>query len=378
MNDSLFAASQRTMAPFRYDIVGSFLRSEPLKEARKRFAQRRITQRELRQVEDAEIANLVAKQKALGLHAVTDGEYRRSWWHLDFLWNLDGVRKVTAEQGSIAFKERQTKAETIEIASNIGFSSHPFIEDFKAVQALAGDSLVKFTIPSPSMLHLITAVRNQQYNPLEHYRNNDTLLADIAAAYKKAVAAFYEAGCRYLQFDDTSWGEFCSEEKRAGYIARGFDMDRLERDYVTMINAALAERPVDMTVTMHICRGNFRSTWFSSGGYEPVADILFGNAKVDGFFLEYDSDRAGNFSPLRFMKDQQVVLGLVSSKKGQLEDEESIIKRIREATNYLPINQLCLSPQCGFASTEEGNLLTEEEQWAKIALIKKIADSVWK
>ena len=190
------------------------------------------------------------------------------------------------------------------------------------------------------MLHLITAVRNQQYKPLERYRDNDTLLADIAATYKKAVAAFYEAGCRYLQFDDTSWGEFCSEEKRAGYIARGFDMDRLERDYVSMINEALSERPVDMTVAIHICRGNFRSTWFSSGGYEPVAEILFGNTKVDGFFLEYDSDRAGDFSPLRLMKDQQVVLGLVSSKTGQLEDKQSIIERIREATDYLPVNQL--------------------------------------
>ena len=356
MTGSLFAASQRTVAPFRYDIVGSFLRSDALKEARKRFAQGRITQRELRQVEDAEIAQLVAKQKALGLRAVTDGEYRRNWWHLDFLWNLDGVRKVAAEQGSIAFKKCQTKAETIEIVSKVGFSGHPFIEDFKAVQTLAGDSPAKFTIPSPSMLHLITAVRNQQYKPLERYRDNDTLLADIAATYKKTVAAFYEAGCRYLQFDDTS-----SEEKRAGYIARGFDMDRLERDYVSMINEALSERPVDMTVAMHICRGNFRSTWFSSGGYEPVAEILFGNTKVDGFFLEYDSDRAGDFSPLRFMKDQQVVLGLVSSKTGQLEDKQSIIERIREATDYLPVNQLCLSPQCDFASTEEGNLLTEEE-----------------
>ncbi|GAB7508835.1 cobalamin-independent methionine synthase II family protein [Bilophila wadsworthia] len=342
MTGSLFAASQRTVAPFRYDIVGSFLRSDALKEARKRFAQGRITQRELRQVEDAKIAQLVAKQKALGLRAVTDGEYRRNWWHLDFLWNLDGVRKVAAEQGSIAFKKRQTKAETIEIVSKVGFSGHPFIEDFKAVQTFAGDSPAKFTIPSPSMLHLITAVRNQQYKPLERYRDNDTLLADIAATYKKTVAAFYEAGCRYLQFDDTSWGEFCSEEKRAGYIARGFDMDRLERDYVSMINEALSERPVDMTVAMHICRGNFRSTWFSSGGYEPVAEILFGNTKVDGFFLEYDSDRAGDFSPLRLMKDQQVVLGLVSSKTGQLKDPGSYGLSARQPTVPQPSMRFCI------------------------------------
>ena len=378
MNDSFSAASQRATAPFRYDIVGSFLRSEPLKEARQRFAQARLTQRELRQVEDAEIVKLIAKQKALGLHAVTDGEYRRSWWHLDFLWNLEGVQKVAAEQGSIAFKGRQTKAETIEIVSRIDFGAHPFIDDFKAVQAIAGDTPTKFTIPSPSMLHLITAVRNQHYSPIGLYTNNDNLLADIAAAYKKAVAAFYAAGCRYLQFDDTSWGEFCSEEKRAGYIARGFDLDRLEREYVEVINEAISGRPADMALTMHICRGNFRSTWFSSGGYEPIAEILFGKANVDGFFLEYDSDRAGDFRPLRFMKDQQVVLGLVSSKTGQLEDRQAIIERIREATAYLPINQICLSPQCGFASTEEGNLLTEEEQWAKITFIKEIAEEIWK
>lgn len=279
MNDSFSAASQRATAPFRYDIVGSFLRSEPLKEARQRFAQARLTQRELRQVEDAEIVKLIAKQKALGLHAVTDGEYRRSWWHLDFLWNLEGVQKVAAEQGSIAFKGRQTKAETIEIVSRIDFGAHPFIDDFKAVQAIAGDTPTKFTIPSPSMLHLITAVRNQHYSPIGLYTNNDNLLADIAAAYKKAVAAFYAAGCRYLQFDDTSWGEFCSEEKRAGYIARGFDLDRLEREYVEVINEAISGRPADMALTMHICRGNFRSTWFSSGGYEPIAEILFGSGR---------------------------------------------------------------------------------------------------
>ena len=191
--------------------------AKPLKEARQALcAQARLTQRELRQVEDAEIVKLIAKQKALGLHAVTDGEYRRSWWHLDFLWNLEGVQKVAAEQGSIAFKGRQTKAETIEIVSRIDFGAHPFIDDFKAVQAIAGDTPTKFTIPSPSMLHLITAVRNQHYSPIGLYTNNDNLLADIAAAYKKAVAAFYAAGCRYLQFDDTSWGEFCSEEKRGG------------------------------------------------------------------------------------------------------------------------------------------------------------------
>ena len=378
MNDTLSGAIQKTGAPYRYDIVGSFLRPAALRDARERFSRGRLTARELRQVEDAEIAGLIRKQKALGLHAVTDGEFRRSWWHLDFLWNLEGVRKVAADQGSIAFKDRQTRAETIEIVSEIHFGNHPFIEDFKSAQALAQGTQVKFTIPSPSMLHLITTVRNPNYRPIEQYEESGQLLDAIAAVYRKAVAAFYAAGCRYLQFDDTSWGEFCSEEKRAIYQKRGFDLDRLAEDYVHMINKAIEDRPADMIVTMHICRGNFRSTWFSSGGYEPVAEVLFGNAGVDGFFLEYDSDRAGDFRPLRFIRNQQVVLGLVSSKTGQLEDRRTVIDRIREATGYVPINQLCLSPQCGFASTEEGNLLTEEEQWAKIAFIRDIAEEVWK
>lgn len=204
------------------------------------------------------------------------------------------------------------------------------------------------------------------------------MLDSIAAVYQEGCAAFYACGMPLSQFDDTSWGEFCSEEKRAIYQKRGFDLDRLAEDYVHMINKAIEDRPADMIVTMHICRGNFRSTWFSSGGYEPVAEVLFGNAGVDGFFLEYDSDRAGDFRPLRFIRNQQVVLGLVSSKTGQLEDRRTVIDRIREATGYVPINQLCLSPQCGFASTEEGNLLTEEEQWAKIAFIRDIAEEVWK
>lgn len=223
-------------------------------------------------------------------------------------------------------------AETIEIVSEIHFGNHPFIEDFKSAQALAQGTQVKFTIPSPSMLHLITTVRNPNYRPIEQYEESGQLLDAIAAVYRKAVAAFYAAGCRYLQFDDTSWGEFCSEEKRAIYQKRGFDLDRLAEDYVHMINKAIEDRPADMIVTMHICRGNFRSTWFSSGGYEPVAEVLFGNAGVDGFFLEYDSDRAGDFRPLRFIRNQQVVLGLVSSKTGQLEDRRTVIDRIREAT----------------------------------------------
>lgn len=364
-------------APFKYDIVGSFLRTQAIKNARAEFEQGNISTDSLRKVEDKEIAALVEKQKQIGLKAITDGEFRRSWWHLDFLWGLDGISRKQATHGSIAFHGKDTKAETIEIKGKIDFTSHPFLEDFTYMRSIAGERVVKVTIPSPTMLHLITAVRNADYQPIDLYKDNKVLMHDIAAAYKKAIAAFYTAGCRYLQLDDTSWGEFCSFEKREGYEKQGFDMNQLAKDYVFMINEAIADRPSDMVITMHICRGNFRSTWFSSGGYEPVAEVLFGSCKVDGFFLEYDSERAGDFRPLRYIKKQKVVLGLITSKIGELENKEAVIKRIEEAAQYVNIDQLCLSPQCGFSSTEEGNLLTEEQQWDKIRFVKEIAETVW-
>ena len=366
-----------TKAPFRYDIVGSFLRPEALKNAREAFAHGEITAAQLEAAEDAAIARLVAKEREVGLLAVTDGEFRRRYWHLDFLAALGGVEEVGATQWSVAFKGAQPKAATIKITDQVDFSGHPFLAHFRYLNSLAGDACAKMTVPSPSMLHLISCVRATNYKPIPRYENEETLFEDIARAYQKAIRAFYEAGCRYLQFDDTSWGEFCDPEKRAAYEARGFDLTRIERAYVAMVNRALEAKPADMTITMHICRGNFRSTWFSSGGYEPVAEILFGGCRVDGFFLEYDSDRAGGFAPLSHIKDQRVVLGLVTSKSGTLEKKEDIVQRIREAQKYVPLDQLCLSPQCGFSSTAEGNILTEDEQWNKLRLIKEIAQSVW-
>ncbi|SMB79050.1 5-methyltetrahydropteroyltriglutamate--homocysteine methyltransferase [Pasteurella testudinis DSM 23072] len=371
-------AQPRTKAPFRYDIVGSFLRPENLKQARAQCSCGEMSHADLTQIEDAEIAKLVEQQKAVGLHAVTDGEFRRTFWHMDFLAALDGVQEVEAEKFSVQFKDKDVRPKTLKIVDKIDFSAHPFLEHYRTLQQIAGDFPVKYTIPSPSMLHLICCVRATDYQPIARYQdNNEQLLADIAAAYKKAIRAFYDLGCRNLQLDDTSWGEFCSAEKRAAYAARGFDVDQIGRDYVKMINAAIADRPADMAITMHICRGNFRSTWFSSGGYEPVAEILFGNCNVDGFFLEYDNDRSGDFKPLRFIKDQQVILGLVTSKSGELEDKNTIIERIKEAAQYVDINQLGLSPQCGFASTEEGNILTEQQQWDKLNFIREISEEVW-
>lgn len=368
----------RVNPPFRYDVVGSFLRPVDLKEARALHEEGKLTDQALREKEDGAIRELIAKEKAAGLKAVTDGEFRRAYWHLDFLAGLDGITEVRADAWSVKFKGANPKARTIVISDKIDFSDHPFLEHFKFTKEAAGDTLVKQTIPSPSMLHLIPCVREENYEPIDRYKDEDVLFDDIANAYIKAVRKFYDLGCRYLQLDDTSWGEFCDLSKRKAYEERGLDLDHIERKYVEVINKIIASKPDDLTITMHICRGNFRSTWFSSGGYEPVAEILFGNCNVDGFFLEYDSDRAGDFSPLRYIKDQTVVLGLVTSKFPDLEDPDAVRARIREAEKYVPLDQLCLSPQCGFSSTEEGNVLTEEQQWAKIALIREIAGSVWK
>lgn len=368
----------RDRAPFRFDIVGSFLRPDALKKARNRCACGDCSTDELHQVEHDEVSRLIAREKAVGLPNVTDGEFRRTWWHLDFLFELLGVELVEAEEYSTQFQAHMRPI-TLKITDKIEFPKvHPFISHFKALQSEAEGYPVKFTIPSPSMLHLITCVRTAEPHLIERYKNHeDVLFADITQAYIDAGNALYAEGCRILQLDDTSWGEFCSEEKRGKYQARGLDLDGIARRYVKMINDIRAALPQDMALTMHICRGNFRSTWFSSGGYEPVAEILFGGCNVDGFFLEYDSDRAGDFKPLRFIKNQQVVLGLVTSKSGELEDRETIIGRIREAAQYVDINQLCLSPQCGFASTEEGNELTEEDQWKKLELIRSVVDEVW-
>lgn len=363
--------------PFRYDIVGSFLRPAALKEKREAFAAGKITAADLKAEEDKQIRSLVAQEKKVGLKAVTDGEFRRRYWHLDFLADLEGVTEVKAEHWSVAFKGAQPKAATVRISGPLGFGAHPFLDHFRFLKEAAGDTLAKMTIPSPSMLHLICCVREKNYQPIDLYKDEAELFHDIALTYQQAIRAFYAAGCRYLQLDDTSWGEFCVADKRKAYAERGFDLDQLAKNYVAMINLALEAKPADMTITMHICRGNFRSTWFSSGGYEPVAETLFGGCKVDGFFLEYDSERSGDFQPLRFIKNQQVVLGLVTSKTPELEKEADIVARIQEASKLVPLEQLCLSPQCGFSSTEEGNLLTEEQQWAKLQLIKKIAEDVW-
>lgn len=368
------------MRPYRYDIVGSFLRPARLHKAREDDKAGVISAKALKQVEDECIKELVEKEKEAGLQAVTDGEFRRSFWHMDFLEALDGVMHVDADHWSVEFKGDKPHGATLTFTDQIAFpKDHPFLDHYRYLKSIANGTDTKLTIPSPSMLHLIACVRSAStYTPIERYKDHeDVLFNDIAQTYIDAITAFYNEGCRYIQLDDTSWGEFCDENKRQAYAAQGIDVDQVGKEYVKVINKIIDAAPADLTITMHICRGNFRSTWFSSGGYEKVAPILFANCKVDGFFLEYDSDRAGDFKPLRYIKDQYVVLGLVTSKFATLEKKDAIIKRIHEATEYVPLDHLCLSTQCGFSSTEEGNKITEADQWKKIRLVKDIAQEVW-
>lgn len=363
----------RKEPPFRADQVGSLLRSHRIKKARLQKSAGNITAEQLRLIENEEIARIVEKQKEVGLQAVTDGEFRRAWWHFDFLENLDGVEGYDTESG-IHFHQKQTKSHSVKVIRKLDFTNHPMLEDYKFLHSIAGVHTAKMTIPSPSMLHFRGEIEKSAY------RDKEEFFHDLASTYKKAIQAFYDAGCRYLQLDETSWAYFCSEEQKDQIWARGLDPNELSASYAKVINEAVADRPGDLKITMHICRGNFRSTWIASGGYEPVAQTLFDGLNIDGFFLEYDSDRAGGFEPLRFVKrsNLQIVLGLVTSKFGELENPEDIKRRIDEASRYVNLAQLSLSPQCGFASTEEGNLLTEEQQWTKLRHVVEIAKDVWK
>ncbi|WP_428945391.1 cobalamin-independent methionine synthase II family protein [Pantoea sp. FN060301] len=366
---------QRDTAQYRAEVVGSFLRPTAIKEARERFQAGEIEPEALRRIEDEAIRDVVAHQRASGLHIVTDGEFRRAWWHFDFFDGLQGVERYEAEQG-IQFNGVQTKAHSVRVTGKLGFGNHPMLEDFRYLQSISGDAMAKMTIPSPSVLHFRggrKAIDASVYPDLNAYFD------DLAVTWRDAIKAFYDAGCRYLQLDDTVWAYLCSEDQKAQIRERGDDPEELAWIYAQVLNKALEGKPDDLTIGLHVCRGNFRSTWISEGGYEPVAEILFGSVNVDAFFLEYDNERAGGFEPLRFIKPgkQQVVLGLITTKNGELESRETVKKRIEEASRYVSLDQICLSPQCGFASTEEGNSLSEEEQWAKLRLVVDIANEVW-
>ncbi|WP_430601756.1 5-methyltetrahydropteroyltriglutamate-homocysteine methyltransferase [Enterococcus sp. DIV0724b] len=363
------------LVPFRYDIVGSFLRPESLKNARDAFANSKITKEQLIQIEDQTIIDLIEKQKKIGLHAITDGEFRRRWWHLDFIASLNGITVYDFQTTAFGIA---TQAQGTYVSGPLSFpKDHPFLEHFRFTQKHAAPVLAKQTIPGPNMIFLDSLILSKQYNENPIYNSLEAFKKDLITTYQEAIQAFYDAGCRYLQLDDTSWGGLFDDRFRDMITVNGLDADQLLSDFQEVTEKSLANKPADLAVTFHFCKGNFQSHWLYNGSYETITKNLFSIEAFDGFFLEYDDERSGGFEPLKDLRDQRIVLGLVTTKKGQLEDTADIIKRIEEASQIVPLDQICLSPQCGFASTHEGNHLTEEDQWKKIELVKTIAEAIW-
>jgi 5-methyltetrahydropteroyltriglutamate--homocysteine methyltransferase len=367
---------QRTKPPFRADHVGSLLRSATLKTAREQRAKGEISEEAFKTIEDREVEGVIRKQEAVGLNSITDGEYRRMSWNTDFLQELHNVESYVGER-KIKFQTSgpQPRPLLLRVIGKLGgYRPHPMIEHFQFLKAHTTRT-PKMTIPSPSSLHFRYG---RDAVPETIYPDIDEFYRDLGQSYNKVVGAFAAAGCRYLQLDEVNLTYLCDPSLRQVIADRGEDPAKLPETYAGMINAAIAGIPVDMTITMHLCRGNFRSNFVASGGYEPVAELLFNTINVHGYFMEYDTARAGGFEPLRFVpKGKTVVLGLVTSKTGTLENKDDIKRRIDEASKFVPLDQLCLSPQCGFASTEEGNVLAEEEEWAKLRMIVEIAREVW-
>ncbi len=371
--------THRIDPPFRADHVGSLLRPPKLLEARARAATGDLTGPGLRAIEDGAIADAVAKLESLGLRSLTDGELRRTFFHLDFLEQLDGV----AVTGRIAASSEA--ADTVQFTppklSVIGPLRHThdiLLDDYRflAEAATGMNGLPKVCIPSPTMVHFRGG---RAAIDIDAYPDMELFFADLAACYRAEIDALYAAGCRYIQLDDTNLAYLCDPVMRQGAVERGDDPDALPQAYAELINASLAGRPADLTVGIHLCRGNFRSNWFASGGYEPVAEVLFNELEVDAYFLEYDDERSGDFAPLRYVPaDKTVVLGLITSKRPELEPYDELAERVRQAASYVSIDQLCLSPQCGFASTVEGNQLTADEQWAKLSHLVDCAHRIWR
>ena len=365
-------------SPFRYDYVGSFLRTEPVKQARADFADGKIDAQRLRAIENEEITKLVAKQKELGYHGITDGEFRRSYWHLDFMWGFQGIEHIELDHGYF-FHGEETTHGSIAVSGKISGENHPFVEDYKFLKQFEDENTVaRQTMPAPAQLLAELFREDNGRNTVKFYPDEEELLQDIAKAYRRVIADLYAAGCRNIQFDDCTWGMLCDQGYRDFCAKEGISVEDIAEKQLRLNNLALEGRPADLTVTTHVCRGNYHSTWASSGGYEPVGKYLFARENVDAFYLEFDDERSGGFEPLRFVAEgKKVVLGLITSKSPKLENKQQIIARIHEAAQFVPLENLCLSPQCGFASCEIGNKLTEDEQWAKLKLVKEIADEVW-
>ena len=364
----------KAKSPFRADHVGSLLRSGALKAARENFRAKKIDAAALRAVEDAEIVKIIRKQEEIGLGGITDGEYRRAFWQIDFLEKLDGVESYEGER-KVKFQGPQPRPVLLRVKEKLGrFSGHPMLDHFRFVKEHTNRT-PKMTIPSPSSLHFRYG---REAIPTSIYPDMAEFYHDLGVTYRKAVKAFADAGCRYLHIDEVNLAYLCDPALREQVKARGDDPDTLLNTYADLLNSAIADAPDDMTIAMHLCRGNFRSTFVASGGYEPVADVLFNKIGVDAYFMEYDSDRAGGFEPLRLLpKGKTVVLGIVTTKTGQLESKDDLRRRIDEAARHAPLDQLALSPQCGFASTEEGNELAEADMWGKLARVVEVATEVW-
>ncbi len=368
----------KNKAPFQYDIVGSFLRPSYLKQSRSEFAEGKISREELKLVEDKAITDLIEKQKAAGLPAITDGEFRRSSWHLDFMWAFHGVGHEKTKNG-ILFHGEPALIDDTYLTGKVSVDNHPFVEHFKFVKQFEDENTVaRQTIPAPAQFLFQMITPDNIEKTREIYPKEEDLIKDIADGYKKVIRDLYEVGCRNIQIDDCTWG-VCVDPNAC--LILGTDEEGLQEIIEKLIkinNLAIEGKPEDLVVTTHICRGNFHSTWACQGGYDRVAKDLFSKEKVDAFYLEFDDERSGDFEPLQYVsRDKKVVLGLITTKSADLENKENIIKRIHEAEKYISLDRLCLSPQCGFASTEEGNKLTEEEQWAKLRLVQEISQEVW-
>ena len=368
----------KVTTPFRYDFVGSFLRPQALKDAKAAYQDGKISKDELDKVVNEEITKVVAKQKELGFHVITDGEFRRTFWHLDFMWGVEGVAHENTGNG-VRFNAELAVLDDTYLVGKIKAKAHPFVEYFKFLKQFEDENTVaKYTIPAPAQFFQQMIVPANYKTTRKFYATNEELIQDIGVAYQDVIKQFYDAGCRNLQFDDCTWGAIVGNAAKQRYSLLGIDLEDVKAQLLAVNNLALEGRPDDMVITSHICRGNYHSTYFASGPYDTVADYVFAKENVDALFLEYDDERSGGFAPLeKVSKDKKVVLGLITTKSPVLEDKEKVIARIHEAEKYVPLDRLYLSPQCGFASCEIGNKLTEEEQWAKLKLVKEIAEEVW-
>ena len=369
-------------APQRYDIVGSFLRPAYLRQARAAFERGQLSADELKAAEDKAILDLIAKEKAAGLRVITDGEFRRLTWHLDFMWDITGVARVKSESGNTTFEGEAAAIDNVAIEGKLSVENHPFIDHFRFVKAQEDENTVaKLTIPAPGQFYALFTGAEQLENTLSHYGTVEAFADDVVAAYSQFVADFYAAGGRNLQLDDCTWGGFVNPEKAR--LLTGLATDEELQAYMELLvsinNRVIASAPADdLVINTHVCRGNYHSTYFSSGAYDTVANPLFSTQDVDAFYLEFDDERSGGFEPLsQVAPGKKVVLGLITTKRPELEDKAAVIARIHEAEKYVPLENLYLSPQCGFASCEVGNKLTEEQQWAKVALVREIAEEVW-